>query len=119
MSSTRRRQLNRRLIEIAPNWVIAYNQLGYIAMSQGRFAEAEEYFTSYRFVAPDQANPHDSLAELYIMIGRYEEAETSLYRSIEIKPDFWAAYDHLAMIEDDDRRFRRGRGRTGHGRRGG
>jgi tetratricopeptide (TPR) repeat protein len=90
-------KLNRRLIEIAPNWVIAYNQLGYIAMSQGRFVEAEEYFTSYRFVAPDQANPHDSLAELYIMIGRYEEAETSLYRSIEIKPDFWNAYDHLAM----------------------
>ncbi len=90
-------RLNRRLIEIAPNWVIAYNQLGYIAMSQGRFVEAEEYFTSYRFVAPDQANPHDSLAELYIMIGRYDEAETSLYRSIEIKPDFWAAYDHLAM----------------------
>jgi len=91
--------LNRRLIEIAPNWVIAYNQLGYIAMSQGRFAEAEEYFTSYRFVAPDQANPHDSLAELYIMIGRYDEAETSLYQSIRIKPDFWAAYDHLAMTE--------------------
>jgi len=90
-------KLNRRLIEIAPNWVIAYNQLGYIAMSQGRFAEAEEYFTSYRFVAPDQANPHDSLAELYIMIGRYEEAENSLYRSIAIKPDFWNAYDHLAM----------------------
>ena len=31
------------------------------------------------------------------MLGRYEEAETSLLRSIEIKPDFWAAYDHLAM----------------------
>jgi len=92
-------KLNRRLIEIAPNWVIAYNQLGYIAMSQGRFVEAEEYFTSYRFVAPDQANPHDSLAELYIMIGRNEEAEDSLYRSIAIKPDFWAAYDHLAMVK--------------------
>ena len=91
-------RLNLRLIEIAPNWVIAYNQLGYIAMGQGRFVEAEEYFTSYRFVAPDQANPHDSLGELYIMIGRYDEAETSLLRSIEIKPDFWAAYDHLAMV---------------------
>jgi len=91
------KRLNQRLIEIAPNWVIAYNQLGYIAMSQGRFVEAEEYFTSYRFVAPDQANPHDSLGELYLMLGRYEEAEASFLRSIEIKPDFWAAYDHLAM----------------------
>jgi len=97
-------KLNRRLIEMAPNWVIAYNQLGYIAMSQGRFAEAEEYFSSYRFVAPDQANPHDSLGELYIITGRYGEAETSLLRSIEIRPDFWNAYDHLVlarlMMED-------------------
>jgi len=91
-------RLNRRIIEIAPNWVIAYNQLGYIAMSQGRFVEAEEYFTSYRFVAPDQANPHDSLGELYLILGRYEEAEASLLKSIEIKPDFWAAYDHLSMV---------------------
>lgn len=90
-------RLNRRLVEIAPNWVIAYNQLGYIAMSQGRFVEAEEYFTSYRFVAPDQANPHDSLGELYIILGRLEEAEASLRRSIEIKPDFWAAYEHLVL----------------------
>jgi Flp pilus assembly protein TadD len=90
-------RLNRRLIEIAPNWVIAYNQLGYIAMSRGRFAEAEEYFSSYRFVAPDQANPHDSLGELFIITGRYDEAEASLLRSIEIKPDFWAAYEHLAL----------------------
>jgi tetratricopeptide (TPR) repeat protein len=90
-------RLNRRLIEIAPNWVLAYNQLGYIAMSQGRFVEAEEYFTSYRFVAPDQANPHDSLGELYIILGRIEEAEASLRQSIAIKPDFWNAFDHLAL----------------------
>lgn len=90
-------RLNRRLIEIAPNWVLAYNQLGYIAMSQGRFVEAEEYFTSYRFVAPDQANPHDSLGELYIILGRIEEAEVSLRQSVEIKPDFWNAFDHLAL----------------------
>jgi len=44
--------------------------LGYIKMMQGRFAEAEESFMSYRFIAPDQANPHDSLGELYITTGR-------------------------------------------------
>jgi len=98
-------KLNRRLIEIAPNWVLAYNQLGYIAMSQGRFVEAEEYFTSYRFVAPDQANPHDSLGELYIILGRTEEAEATLRRSLEIRPDFWAAYDHLALVRRRDNDF--------------
>ena len=89
--------LYRRLVEIAPNWVIAYNQLGYINMSKGRFAEAEERFKSYRFIAPDQANPYDSLGELFITVGRYDEAEETLERALEIRPDFWASYAHLVL----------------------
>jgi Flp pilus assembly protein TadD len=92
-------QLYRRLAEIAPNWVIAYNQLGYINMSKGRFAEAEERFKSYRFIAPDQANPYDSLGELFIILGRNDEAEQSLEKAIEIKPIFWDAYEHIALLK--------------------
>jgi tetratricopeptide (TPR) repeat protein len=88
-----------RLVEIAPNWVIAYNQLGYINMSKGRFAEAEERFKSYRFIAPDQANPHDSLGELLIATGRIDEAEASFEKAIEIKTDFPAAYYHIVLMK--------------------
>jgi tetratricopeptide (TPR) repeat protein len=91
--------LYRRLVEIAPNWVIAYNQLGYIFMSKGRFAEAEEHFKSYRFIAPDQANPHDSLGELFIALGRNDEAEESFEAAIEIKPDFPAAFSHIVLLK--------------------
>lgn len=91
-------RLNKRLLEISPNWVIAYNQLGYITMMQGRFAEAEEYFTSYRFIAPDQANPHDSLGELFILLGRYDEARDSFEQALLNKPDFIAAFEHLAIV---------------------
>jgi tetratricopeptide (TPR) repeat protein len=77
-----------RLIEVGPNWVIAYNQLGYLTMREGRFAEAEEYLTSYRFIAPDQANPHDSLGEMYVILGRLPEAVESFETALEIKPDF-------------------------------
>ncbi len=92
-------RLNKRLLEISPNWVIAYNQLGYITMMQGRFAEAEEYFTSYRFIAPDQANPHDSLGELFIVLGRYDEARESFEQALVNKPDFIVAFEHLAMVD--------------------
>jgi tetratricopeptide (TPR) repeat protein len=92
-------RLYQRLVEINPNRVIAYNQLGYITMMQGRFAEAEEYFKSYRFIAPDQANPYDSLGELFITVGRYDEAEETLEKAIEIKPDFWASYQHLVLMK--------------------
>jgi tetratricopeptide (TPR) repeat protein len=99
--------LYQRLVEIAPNWVIAYNQLGYINMSQGRFAQAEESFKSYRFIAPDQANPYDSLGELFIALGRNDEAEESFEKAIEIKPDFWAAYEHIALLKKLGRHARR------------
>lgn len=89
--------LYRRLLEVAPNWVMAYNSLGYITMGEGRFAEAEEYFTSYRFIANDHANPHDSLAELYLIRGRYEDAETSVERAVSIRPDFLESYPHLVL----------------------
>jgi tetratricopeptide (TPR) repeat protein len=91
--------LYQRLVEIAPNWALGYNQLGYINMSRGRFAEAEESFKSYRFIAHDQANPHDSLGELYIALGRYDEAEESFEKAIEIKPNFWPAYEHIALLK--------------------
>lgn len=92
-------RMYQRLLEINPNWVVAYNSLGYISMMQGRFNESEEYFKSYRFIAPDQANPHDSLGELFITLGRYDEAEESLERALAIKPDFWASYEHLVVMK--------------------
>ncbi len=87
-----------RLLEVDPNWVLARNNLGYLAMAQARFAEAEEQFRTYAYVAPDQANPHDSLGELLSLVGRYEEARSELERALAIRPDFCASYDHLVGI---------------------
>jgi tetratricopeptide (TPR) repeat protein len=92
-------RLYEQLVNIDPMWVISYNQLGYIYMSRGRFAEAEERFKSYRFVVPEQANPHDSLGELFVALGRFDEAEESFEKAIEIRSDFWAAYEHIALMK--------------------
>ena len=91
-------QCYKRLLEVDPNWVSAQNNLGYIAMAQGRFKEAEELFETYRYIAPDQANPHDSLGELLTLIGRYDEAEKELNEALRIRPDFCASYHHLVTI---------------------
>ncbi len=92
-------RLYQQLLSIDPNWVVAYNALGYIKMMQTAFNEAEESFKSYRFIAPEQANPHDSLGELLMTIGRYSEAEESFEKAIELKSDFWASYEHLAILK--------------------
>ena len=85
----------RNLLEIDPNWVIAQNHLGYMAMAQGKFDEAEELFQTYKYIAPDQANPHDSLGELLTLLGRYDEARQELEQALTIKSDFCPPYQHL------------------------
>ena len=95
----RAERLYRRLIRVAPNWVLAYNELGYMAMGSGRFRDARDLFVTYRFIAPDQANPHDSLGELDILTGRYDEARKALETAVAVRPDFCAAYRHMVTVE--------------------
>jgi tetratricopeptide (TPR) repeat protein len=89
----------RRLLAVDPNWVVAQNLLGYMAMARGDFADAEEQFRTYAFVAPDQANPHDSLGELLAITGRIEEARAAFERALALRPDFCASYEHLIRLE--------------------
>lgn len=91
-------EIYHRLSEIAPNWVDAYNQLGYLAMGQARFADSERMFQTYIFVADRQANPHDSLGELLTLTGRYREAREQFEKAIEIRPDFCPSYQHLFVV---------------------
>jgi tetratricopeptide (TPR) repeat protein len=98
----------RNLLEIDPNWVMAQNHLGYMAMGQGKFEEAEELFKTYEYIAPDQANPHDSLGELLTLLGRYDEAREELEQALAIKVDFCPTYQHLfdlAVLEGRTKDF--------------
>lgn len=90
-----------RLLKLNPNWVVAQNRLGYLAMSRGEFDRAEDRFRTYRYVAPDQANPHDSLGELLVLRGRYEEARAELEEALAVRPDFCASYEHLILASLD------------------
>ena len=88
----------RQLIALEPNFVRAQNSLGYLAMGQGRFEEAEERFRTYQYLAPNQANPHDSMGELLLMLGRYDEAKKELEQALELRPDFVASYENLVRL---------------------
>ncbi|MCG8454631.1 MAG: hypothetical protein MI919_00010, partial [Holophagales bacterium] len=50
-----------RLVELYPNWGLALSRLGLLAMARGDLQAAEELFGTYRYIAPDQAAPFDSL----------------------------------------------------------
>ena len=90
-----------RLFELSMTAVqehLGAGRAGRASRPESRLAAAEEQFRTYAYVAPDQANPHDSLGELLSLVGRYEEARAELERALSIRPDFCASYQHLAGI---------------------
>lgn len=88
----------RALLKEQPQWVQAQDRLGLLAMSRGRFAEAEDHFVTYKYVAPNQPAPHSSIGILFMITGRYEEAEQSFRRALEIKRDYCQALSGLTHL---------------------
>jgi tetratricopeptide (TPR) repeat protein len=64
------------------------NALGYELLWAGRYAEAIREFEAYAELAPGEANPHDSLAEAYLVTGQPEKALEKYGRVLEIDPRF-------------------------------
>jgi tetratricopeptide (TPR) repeat protein len=52
----------------------------------------------YAFVAPDQANPHDSLGEVLMTVGRYEEAEVEFRTALAKDPLFFYSQKNIGWI---------------------
>jgi len=81
-----------------PSYASAYNNLGYFELNRGDYKQAIEYMQKYSFLAPELANPHDSLGEVLMVIGRYEEAELEFHMSVKIQWDFYPSLVNLGKI---------------------
>ena len=69
-----------------PGFYNFYNIYGYILLEQKRFDEAIEKFKKQVNLAPDQANPHDSLGDAYRAAGKNNEAIEEYKKAIEMDP---------------------------------
>ena len=56
-----------------------------------------DYLTKYRFIAQDNANPFDSLGEVQVNSGHYNEGIENLNHALAIKPDFIESIGHIAV----------------------
>ncbi len=87
-----------KAIALDPKWGTAYNQAGYVSAQSGDLDRAVEYFRGYERVAPNDANPRDSLAETYMRQGRLAEAAAKYKEALALRPDFWASCWGLAYV---------------------
>jgi len=93
----------KRALELNPDLVEAYNYLGYVFASQGMSDEGVEAARKFIKLRPEEANAHDSLGEVLLLLGRNLEAEAEFARALEMNPHFWMSSAGLAYA-----RFYRG-----------
>lgn len=78
-----------RALDLDSKYREAYNRLGYAYAHKKMKKEAIASLKKYVKLAPDDANSHDSLGEVYMnLIGDYRKAEKALLKAYEIRSDF-------------------------------
>ena len=77
----------RKELEISPNDVLSHSQLGYIAMKQHDFTEAETELVRASALAPQDPDIDFMLGQLYFEMDQPTKAADALNRSIELTSD--------------------------------
>jgi len=77
-----------RALELDPDYGGAHNELGYVYLALRNFDKSTEHFQKYASLNPYDANPLDSLAEAYFLMGKLDEAIAKYKEALAIKPAF-------------------------------
>ncbi len=92
------------IIHQDPFYENAYNLLGYKFSEIEDYENALKYLNQYAILMPDSPNPHDSLGDLYRVMGNYELAEDEYKKALDIDKDFYFSYMNLLTLYEMDYR---------------
>lgn len=79
-----------KALDLDPKFGPALNWLAYAFIQKKDFEKALSSFEKYAAVSPGDANPYDSMGELYFNMGKLDQALEKYAVAIKIKPDFGA-----------------------------
>jgi serine/threonine protein kinase/Tfp pilus assembly protein PilF len=79
----------KKALELDPQYGIALNDLGYHYLAKNNYELALEYFNRYAAASPGDANPIDSIGEVYFLMGKLDESIAKYKEAIADKPDFY------------------------------
>jgi adenylate cyclase len=87
-----------KALDLDPQYSEPLNQIAYQYMRKGEYAKALSYFRRYVALSANDANPHDSMADLLWQMGKLDEALEEFKKALAIKPDFYVSAGKIAYI---------------------
>jgi tetratricopeptide (TPR) repeat protein len=99
----------RRVIELDPNMMRAYNDMGLCFDALGQFDEAVQNFTRAIELNRKQAQPSAwpplNLAVSFISLNRFDEAVARLHEALSYNPKFPQAHYQLGLVLEKEGKF--------------
>jgi serine/threonine-protein kinase len=89
----------RRALELSPGDAGAKNALSYSVMAQGRLTEAEQTCREAILLDPLLTTLWYNLGRLAVAAGRYQDAEESFRKGLEIQPHAARFHTYLAALD--------------------
>ncbi|MGK7902581.1 MAG: sulfotransferase, partial [Hormoscilla sp.] len=88
----------REALRLQPDYPEAYNILGAILFSLGKFAEAEKAARKAIASQPDRPEAYTNLGAILHNQGRLPESEAALKQAIALKPSYAEAHKNLGVV---------------------
>ncbi|MBP1656652.1 MAG: hypothetical protein H6Q31_1253 [Bacteroidetes bacterium] len=85
-------------LQLDPSFGPAINTLAYVFSDQEQYEKAIEAFRQYATVSPGDANPFDSMGEVYLRMGKLDQSIALYQEALRVKPDFYSTYNGLAYV---------------------
>ena len=92
-----------KALQIDPNFGYALNLLAYSYADMGEQEKALKTFERYAAAQPGDANPLDSMGDLYFLTGKFDTARAKYEQALTIRPEFPSAWKlaYLYAMEGD------------------
>jgi serine/threonine protein kinase/tetratricopeptide (TPR) repeat protein len=98
-------QTYREILKERPNYWPANNELGWILFRQAKYQQAADAFDAAAMAAPNVAMPLANLGEMYIELGKHDEAIDASQRSLQRSPNE-TAHRNLGDIAFSDGNYK-------------
>jgi serine/threonine protein kinase len=87
-----------KAIQLDPNYASPINGLAYIYSAQGLYDKAIETQQRYAALSPGDANPFDSMGEIYLIMGNLRESIAKYREALRVQPSFLPSYPSLSYV---------------------